>query len=211
MTVKDKIAKTLRENIVLGTLNPGERLIESELSATHRVSRGMIREALTLLSNEGFVTITPNKGAAVAKISTQDLADFYRLLAILERKAIEWALPSISKADIDNLLRVNDRLRETMISDSEARLYRWAELNLSFHRFFWDRCGNAKLGWLVEIIRQRIFRYRYTSLMITSYDDYLKDHAQIISGIKKKNPEEAGQAMETHINRALNVLMEFFS
>lgn len=209
--VKDKICKILRKNIIIGTLSPGERLIESELGEKHGVSRGMIREALTILSNEGFATITPNKGATVAKISTQDLKDFYRLLAILERNAAEWATPNITGADIEKLTNINDSIKDAMISDSETKSQDWGKLNLSFHRFFWDRCENDKLGWMVEMIRQRIFRYRYTLFMITSYDKYLEDHAQIIDYVKKNNPEKAGQAMEAHVHRALNVLMKFFS
>lgn len=211
MMVKDKVCKILREDIVLGRLNPGERLIESELTERHGVSRGMIREALTLLCNEGFVTITPNKGAAVSKISSEDLADFYKLLALLERKAVEWATPRMTGADIVELIDINDRLRKSMTSGDDTRVYRWGDLNLSFHRFFWDRCGNDKLGWLVEIIRQRIFRYRFTSLMITSYDHYLKDHAQIIKFVQQHDTHQAGTAMEKHINRAFTVLTEFFT
>jgi len=209
--VKDKICKTLRKDIILGKLNPGERLIESALSENYKVSRGMIREALALLSNEGFVTITPHKGAAVAKISTKDLEDYYGLLAILERKATELAVPTLTEADIEKLNGINNAIKTAMNSDSETKLQDWGKLNLSFHRYFWDRCENDKLGWLVEIVRQRIFRYRYTLFMITSYDEYLQDHAQIIDCIKNKDPKNAGQAMEMHVQRALNVLLKFFS
>ena len=209
--LKNKICNILRKDILLGKLNPGERLIESELSEKHGISRGTIREALAVLNNEGFVTIIPNKGAIVAKISTQDIEDFYKLIAILEREAVELATPNITKADIKELTNINDFLRDTMTSDRETKLHDWGELNLSFHRFFLDRCGNAKLGWLVEIIRQRVTRFRYTFFMITSYDDFLKDHAQIIEYIKKNNPQKAGQVMEEHIYRGLETLLRYFS
>lgn len=209
--VKEKICKIIRQGIILGELNPGEHLIESELRIKYKVSRGSIREALNLLANEGFITIIPNKGATVSKISTKDLKDFYVLLSLLERKAIEWATPLIETSEINELIRINDSLKRIMISDSEEKLKNWSKQNLAFHRFFWERCGNEKLGWLVDEIRQRIFRYRYTSLTVTSYDHYLKDHAMIIKAIKDKNVEKAGQTMENHILSALNVLIKFFS
>jgi len=177
----------------------------------YKTSRGTIREALNLLVNEGFITIIPNKGATVSKISTMDLKDFYMLLALLERKAVEWSIPCITGSEIKELTRINHSLRKIMISNTEEKLKNWTEQNLAFHRFFWERCGNDKLGWIVEEIRQRIFRYRYTSLMVTSYDYYLKDHATIIKAVKDKNVEKAGQTMENHILRALKVLMDFFS
>jgi len=209
--IKEKICKIIRTGIIHGELNPGEHLVESEICKKYKVSRGTTREALNLLANEGFVTIIPNRGAIVSKISTKDLKDFYVLLALLERKAIEWATPRIEASEIEELTRINDSLKKIMISNTEEKLKNWGEKNLAFHRFFWVRCQNEKLGWLVEEIRQRIFRYRYTSLTVTSYDHYLKDHAAIIKAVKDKNVEKAGQTMEHHILRALNVLMEFFS
>ena len=209
--VKDKVCKDLRKSILFGKLNPGERLTESNLSKKYGVSHGVIREALMLLSSEGFVTISPNKGASVTKVSTRELEDYYGLIAVLERKAVEWATPNITAPDIEKLIGINDSLKAIMVSESQKRLQNWGELNLSFHRFIWDRCGNDKLGWLVETIRQRLFRYRYTLFMITSADEYIKDHEQIIDCIKKKDPEKAGQAMEDHAHRTLSVLMRFFS
>jgi DNA-binding GntR family transcriptional regulator len=211
MGIKEKICKEIRNRVVLGQLNPGERLIETELSRKFGVSRGPIREALTQLSKEGFVTLIPNKGAVVAKISAQDLKDFYSLLAVLESKAVEWAVPTLNTADIDELVAINESLKRTISGDEEERLRSWSQQNLAFHRFFWKKCGNEKLSWLVEEIRQRIFRYRYTSLMVTSFEDYLQDHGAIIETVRRKEPAKAGRAMEEHILRALRVLMEFFS
>ena len=211
MGIKEKIRKEIRDQIVLGKLNPGERLVEAQLSKRFGVSRGPIREALTQLEKEGFLTLIPNKGAAVAKISAEDLKDFYSLLALLESKAVEWATPSLTQADFDKLEAISNSLKNVMTCDEEDRLRFWAEHNLVFHRFFWDRCGNARLRWLVEEIRQRIFRYRYTSLMVTSFEAYLQDHSDIIAAVKSRDAARAGQTMENHILRALRVLMEFFS
>lgn len=211
MLVKEKICKTIRKDIILGQLNPGEHLIESALCKKFKVSRSSIREALNMLMNEGFLTIIPNKGAIVSKISTKDLEDFYVLLALMERKAVEWATPCIKASEIEELILINESLKHGMISDNEDKLKNWNRQNFAFHRFFWKRCGNEKLGWLVEEIRKRIFRYLYTSLTVTSYDNLLKDHAAIIMAVKDKDVEKAGQTMENHILGALRALMEFFS
>jgi len=211
MGVKEKISKEIRDQIVLGKLNPGERLVEAQLGKRFGVSRGPIREALAQLEKEGFLTRIPNKGAAVAKISAEDLKDFYALLALLESKAVEWATSSLTQGDFDKLEVISDSLKNVMTCDEEDRLRFWVENNLAFHRFFWDRCGNARLGWLVEEIRQRILRYRYTSLMVTSFEVYLQDHSNIIAAVKSRDAARAGQTMENHILRALRVLMEFFS
>ncbi|MCJ7771728.1 MAG: GntR family transcriptional regulator, partial [Desulfobacterales bacterium] len=177
--IKEKICETLRKYIIDGELSPGERLLESELCKKFGVSRGPIREALNQLMSEGFVTIIPNKGATVAKISLQDLKDFYILLAMLERKAIEWSIPYITESDVKELIRINESIKEVLTSGDKQKVKNWSEQNVVFHRFFRERCGNSKLGWLVNEIRQRTFRYRYTIASIKAYDDFLNDHEEI--------------------------------
>jgi DNA-binding GntR family transcriptional regulator len=205
--IKEKICKTIRNSIILGELSPGEHLIESELCRKHKISRGSIREVFHMLANEGFVTITPNKGAIVTRLSTKDLKDFYTLVALLERHAVEWSAPHMTRSDIAELTRINDSFNNATISDVQEKIKKWGEVNSAFHRFFWDRSENNKIGWLIQEIRKRIYRYRYNSLASTSYDESLKEHAMIIKAINTKNVEKAGQLMEDHIIRAMKSIL----
>jgi len=73
------------------------------------------------------------------------------------------------------------------------------------------KCGNNKMDWIIEDVRMRMTRYRYTSLVVTAIDEYLQDHDRIIKAVRKGDGLEAGKAMATHICRAEDVLMEFFA
>jgi DNA-binding GntR family transcriptional regulator len=208
--LKEKIHKQTRHEIIFGKVAPGERIIENRLTEKFQCSRGPVREALIQLEREGFVVLVPNQGAVVTKISPKEIEDFYTLLGLLEEKAVEWAAPHLVAPDIEQLTDINDKLRQISQKDKNP-VEKWVPLNQAFHRFFRERCRNEKMNWIVEEIRLRITRHRYTSLAVTALDDYLKDHEAIIEAIRQKNPKKAGEAMKRHIHRARRVLMDVMS
>jgi DNA-binding GntR family transcriptional regulator len=210
MTSKAKIYKFLRREIVNGNLSPGERLIETEISAKTGFSRGPIREALTQLVHEGFITMKPNKGAVVSKTSMEELNDWYSLLAVLEAIAVEWATSHMNAADIKKLRRINREIINCANHEKENFANEWIKLNWDFHRVFWNKCGNKKLALVLEDIRLRTFRFRYVSVWIGSFDDFIKDHEEVIDAIAHQNPSQAKAAMKKHIQRDLQLLMDHY-
>jgi len=169
-----------------------------------------VREALTQLSQEGFVDIVPNKGAVVTKLSVQDLKDYYALIALLEGKAVEWAVPNLNKRDIDMLMKISHRLESVISGAEEKSIQTWTRENLKFHHLFWEKSHNLKLLEHIQEIRLRILRYRYTSLMVLSFKEYLDDHNAIIEASLNKDVKKASEIMSQHIFRALDVLLIHF-
>ena len=75
LPLRDVVFNTLREAILKGDLEPGERLMEIALANRLGVSRTPIREAIRKLELEGLVVMIPRKGAQVASITKKDLQD----------------------------------------------------------------------------------------------------------------------------------------
>ena len=75
LPLRDVVFKTLRQAILKGELEPGERLMEIQLAERLGVSRTPIREAIRKLELEGLVLMIPRKGAEVARISENNLRD----------------------------------------------------------------------------------------------------------------------------------------
>jgi len=208
--LKEKISRELRRGIVFGSLMPNEHLKEARLTERFGCTRGPVREALNQLEHQGFVTLVPNQGATVKEPSAQEVEDFYNLLAILEGKAVQWATPLLTDTDIQRLKNINNELK-AVIKDSEFAAEDWIPLNIEFHRLFREKCGNAKMQWIAEEIRTRITRYRYISLMVTAFGEYAGDHDEIIRQVSQKNAQQAGKAMEEHIQRAKQTLVQYLS
>ena len=69
----------LREQIIDGNMQPGEKLIESNISEKLNLSRGPVRDALKQLAVEGLVDYHPNKGCTVALLSPRDAYEVFFL------------------------------------------------------------------------------------------------------------------------------------
>ena len=88
----------IREAILDGRLEPGQRLKEEELARQLGISRTPVREALLMLQVEGQVVATPNRGAVVRVHTADDLDDLYHLRALLEGHAARRAGARITEA-----------------------------------------------------------------------------------------------------------------
>lgn len=71
------------DDVRCGRLVPGQRLIATDLAHEFNVSRAPVREALHVLEGEGVVTITPNRGARINRLSVTQLIDFMEMTETL--------------------------------------------------------------------------------------------------------------------------------
>ena len=83
----------LRDAILSGALRPGDKIVEEQLCADLGISRAPLREALRLLGQQGLVDHLPRRGSRVAEWSTTDILQLFALRHVLERHAVESALP----------------------------------------------------------------------------------------------------------------------
>lgn len=83
----------VRDAILRGSLKPGDKIVEEQLCADLGISRAPLREALRLLGQQGLVDHLPRRGARVTEWSTTDILQLFALRHVLERHAVESALP----------------------------------------------------------------------------------------------------------------------
>jgi DNA-binding GntR family transcriptional regulator len=105
-------AATLIRGLVFdGVLLPGEKVRQVELAERIGVSRSPLREALRTLESEGLLTYEMNRGYVVARLEPGDIAEFYRMRALLEHELMR----SIVRPDKD-VLNVLEKHNETMMT-----------------------------------------------------------------------------------------------
>src|SRR5262245_58587035 len=76
-TLVDVVTQALRDAIVEGRLQPGERIRQEAVAREFGTSRIPVREALRQLQSEGLVTLLPNVGARVARLDVGELVEVY--------------------------------------------------------------------------------------------------------------------------------------
>jgi DNA-binding GntR family transcriptional regulator len=151
----------LRHEILSGTADPGERLVEEQLTRRLGISRAPLREALRLLAEQGLVEHIPRRGSRVAILSEQDVRELYGLRDVLERHAVETALPVADSAERDALTAALSAMREaTAVGERLGQ----AEAHRRFHVAMVALAGNRQLSLVYESILVKIQLYMAMNL-----------------------------------------------
>lgn len=111
-TLRENVAKVIREKILNKELKPGMRIIEQNLSDELEVSRGPIREALRQLEQEGVVEYTRNVGCSVKEITIKDLYEIYLLRSTYKILAVKLCGGQFEQEDIERMEEVLEHMKE---------------------------------------------------------------------------------------------------
>ncbi|PTE07716.1 GntR family transcriptional regulator [Mesorhizobium helmanticense] len=136
------IVRALEEDIIFGRLEPGARLVEDVLLARFPVSRHTIRQALYQLEKLGVVTRERNKGAAVRRLSPDEVRQIYEVRELLQRQAALMIPLPASEALIAELMEIH----RAYSAHVDAHYLRGIhETNDRFHLTMLSACGNDYL------------------------------------------------------------------
>lgn len=139
---KDQIADTLRSAIVSGAIADGTELAQEQLASQLEVSRMPVREALQLLSQEGFLRRLPNRHMQVVGLTPNTIAQNMSLVAAVE---IEAAIAALGEEN-HNLSKLNcadDRSFHEGISGNLTNLYlrqTHQRLLAGYPSYVWETC-----------------------------------------------------------------------
>lgn len=142
------LVDVLEEEIVLGWLQPRERLVEEELSRRFATKRHLVREAIFELERMGLVERVPNKGAVVRSLDPLEVRQVYDVRIALETLAAELIPLPASPETISGLRDIQrGHAKAVEAEDSRAAFH----ANMAFHNALFAACGNSHL---VDLIRQ---------------------------------------------------------
>ena len=197
LPLRDVVFQTLRRAILMGELEPGERLMELALTEKLGVSRTPVREAIRMLEKEGLVEMIPRKGAAVSSITEKDLQDVLEVRCALEELAVVLACERLTDDDIEKLEECIENFSKKMSKTDVAEL---AEADVRFHDIIFLSTGNTRLIQMLNNLREQMYRYRIEYLKDnSSHEQLLKEHNEILTCLKNKNAEKAKTAIREHI------------
>ena len=155
-----EVAVRLRQRIVEGQLAPGAKLNERELSELLNVSRTPLREALKMLAAEGLVELLPNRGAVVAQMSAQDVADTFEVIAGLEGQSGELAAQRITDAELAEIRALHF---EMMAAFTRRDLPTYYRINAQIHTLINAAARNPVLAQTWRNVNARLQTLRFRS------------------------------------------------
>jgi DNA-binding GntR family transcriptional regulator len=195
----EDVAERLRGQIFARELEPGAWIDEMKLAAEYGISRTPLREALKVLAVEGLVAIKPRRGAYVAEMSRDDVAEVYHLLALLESDAAGAVARQANDAQLAELRTLHERL-EKQVRQREA----FFAANERFHMALLGMAGNRWRTQIVTDLRKVMKLNRHHSLFKQGrIGDSLDEHRALMAAIEARDGAKATKLMRAHLQRGL--------
>ena len=195
----EDVAERLRARIFERAIEPGEWIDEQKLSAEYGISRTPLREALKVLAAEGLVTMKPRRGAYVAEMSRDDVAQVYRMLALLEADAVADVARHASDEQLAQLQALHDRL-ERQVRQRDA----FFATNERCHMALLDIAGNRWRTQIVADLRKVMKLNRHHSLFKQGrLADSLAEHRLLMGAIEARDAAKATRLMRAHFESGL--------
>ena len=193
LPLRDVVFHTLREAILRGDLEPGERLMELQLAAKLGVSRTPIREAIRMLEQEGLAITIPRRGAEVAKMTEKDMNDVLQIREALDELAASIACELITEEELEKLEKAIEAFEVALTTKDIKEI---AEADVAIHDIIYEATRNLKLVTILNNLREQIYRYRIQYLKDeNNYPNLIKEHREILEGLKQKNREMVTDSM----------------
>lgn len=197
LPLREVVFKTLRNAIVHGEFEPGERLMEVTLAKRLGVSRTPVREAMRMLELEGLVVMIPRRGAEVARITAKDLSDALEIRVALEDLAAGLACKRIDDDGRARLRQVCDDFRRAVNSKVIPEI---VDADVAFHNAIMDVTNNQRLINMAQSLREQVYRYRVEYVKDLSYHDKLvAEHEALMNAILDGDVDKAKEITRKHI------------
>ena len=205
----EQAADKLRILIVRGDLKPGEALLEVGLSEALGISRTPLREALKQLAAEGLVELRLNRGAVVAPLRHEELAELFEAVSGIERCAAELAAVRMTVQDIARLEALQARIER---HHARGELRDYIEINQQIHSTIVSFARNSVLKASHETLLARAERARFFALAADGrWDESVREHRQILAALKARDATRAGQLLGQHVRRTGETVAETFT
>jgi DNA-binding GntR family transcriptional regulator len=148
-TYKRAVYETLRDMIMAFELQPGERLVETDLATRLGVSKTPVREALFMLEVDGLVDVAPYRGATVRWLSLNEMQEQGYLVDALEMPGYPIVVERITDAELADIARITEDLKRARKERDEPGFGRLA---VAIHDRIFAATGYPRLQQLIRVV-----------------------------------------------------------
>ncbi len=195
-SIQEQTLDRIRDDIINGSLPPGEPLRIDALATRLGVSHMPVREALHILTMEGLAERSPRRGVVVSDLTAEAVVQAYRTLAALEAQVAGEAAVMLSEAD----LAVLDAIQQEWLAlPPDAPREQYLALNRRFHNRIELSSPNRWRDEFSRQLRNYIYRLR------RSYPQAPRrlaamagEHAGLIAVLRARDVERAARLAQAH-------------
>jgi DNA-binding GntR family transcriptional regulator len=171
------------------------RLDERQLSQDLGMSRTPIREALSVLEQEGFVRSVPRRGLIVVRKSKREVVEMITVWAAIESMAARLAAPRVTDAELAELRSLVDVFQE----DPSEQISEYSRANMEFHKAI-IRMGGVEL--MTSLTENLFIHMRAVRAVTMTHDNRaqrsIADHRNIIAALERHNADLVARLVREH-------------
>lgn len=203
-SAKLRIYEELKKWIVDGTLQPGEKIYDSEIAQFFSVSRTPVREAIQLLADQKLIEVFPGKESRVTEMGVAEVDQFYKILASLHSLALEFAYPNIDRNTIERLKQTNEKLSRAILEGTQEDAIRYDQ---DFHDIVLEAASNVFLTSFSKTLECHIERIEnlYDD-RLPKREDSVRGHEAIIEALERGDLPLAREAASQNWLHVIDVM-----
>jgi DNA-binding GntR family transcriptional regulator len=214
-TLASATYQRLRDEIIAGQFQPGERLHIRQLCERFTVGLSPMREALNRLSSDGLVKQIDQRGFRVAPLDLDDLQDLTRARCWVNEMALRTSLAKGDHAWEEGVLIALHRLERaprTMTGTGGRRNPKWEQAHRNFHRSLIAACGSPRWLRYWEELFDAADRYRFASRIASADRRHEEDeHRAIKEAVLTRDAERAIALINAHVTRTEDLVRAGFA
>lgn len=202
--LSERIRRSLADEIAAGDLRPGTPLDEQQLAQRFGTSRTPAREALRQLQTDGLVEVRPRRGAVVAELSIERLADMFEMSAEMEAVCVRLASHRMHPIERARLAQMHAD-SAALIEAGDITAY--AAFNLAFHEAIYSATHNSYVAEQALALRNRMAGFRRAQMFEHQRAQRsFEEHRDILESVMRGDGEEAARRMRAHLLNAAGAL-----
>lgn len=194
------IFEKIREDVLNGRYETGEKIVEAKLAEELGVSRTPVREALKQLELDGLVENIPNRGVIVKGISDQDIDDIYTIRMAIEGIAAKWSVERMDPSELQNMLDIYELMEFYTFKKDVDKIF---ELNTRFHEMIYQATKSRYLEHVLKDFQIFIKSTRNESLKSEGrLEEALAEHKLIVDAFARRDVDSAVEHIVNHVDNS---------
>ena len=190
--------RTIKENIINLTLEPGSQISENEIAAEIGLSRTPVREAILNLSKVKIVTIYPQKKGVISLIDYGLIDEYQFMRSNLEEAIMEDVCQTVTGQE---LRRLSENVRLQKFALENLDFTELSRLDKEFHGILFEIADKPLIYQVMNTISIHLDRVRRVTASPSNGLKSVQDHEDILAAMADRDVRRARALLEVHLTR----------
>ncbi|MGL6114029.1 GntR family transcriptional regulator [Cetobacterium sp. SF1] len=204
--VSNNIYNMIKNDILIGELNFGDKIIEIDYSNKYNISRTPLREAIKQLEIEGIIERLPNGRLRIMEISEEKINEIFEIRIALEKL--------LFKSIIENNYSIQEISENLAMTKYHLDFENWDAARKLFFQFNDILYRTSNLEFTVKILKHYDFiisKLKRNALQnIERIKEAYEEHLDLYESLKNKNIEKIESINKLHLNNARKIILDYF-